>query len=391
MMKRVDVVIAILLCLALLGAAPRHVPTADYWAGYAGTKTVPPDVAAQALTWVETDVPGSIRIRPYGVKTMMYTNPNRAQPGQPMYGEDENEYAHNCGGTRVRAGAHYAGQVMTNPFSEKLAAMWRHTVARHQLTTRFDAIFNDDAVGAAYALDQPCGYNFDEWLRGEADLQRKLGAPVIYNGLEDYYNQGVAREIVLNASSIGGMMEECYAALHEDHRVGGWKWRVTQETELRMAQAGKYFFCYGRDMTPADQAYESRLYTYASFLLTYDLATSVLWEYYKTPSGGHVMPETQLVATDPVVRSVPHINVLQTAGGAYARRYRACYIAGRSVGPCVAAVNPDESAAHSIDLSGYTRTLTLVGSGVFDGGAIRVDSVRPPSTLAPLQAVIAFK
>jgi len=380
-----------LLAAALIGSVPRHIQTADYWGGYAGTKTVPAQVAGRALSWAETNAEGSNSIQPYGVKTMMYTNPNRVGPREATFGPDEDEYAHNCSGERVHPDSVHTDLVMTNPHSDALAKMWRISVGRHEIGSHFDAIFEDEAAGTAYAVDQPCRYDFDDWLRGEIDLQRKLGSPVIYNGLSDFYNHGPAREMALNATAIGGMEEECYATIRSEHRVAGWQWVASEETEFRMAQAGKYFFCYGRDLTPADQAYDSRLYVYASFLLTYDPNTSVLWGYYKTPSGGHVMPETQLVALDPIVRDVRRIDQLRTAGGAFERRYRQCYVGGRSVGPCVTAVNPDSNAAHDVDLRGYGRTLTLHGSGIFDGGTIAINNSVAPRTLAPLQAVIAFK
>jgi len=390
MMKRCHP--AFLLFVLLLGAAPPHVQTADYWAGYGGTKAVPAAVAAQALSWVETDPIGLSQIAPLGVKTIQYTDPNRAIPGQPMFPTDEDAFAHTCSGERARGGgSQYRGQLLTNPHSKNLLRIWKDMVQRHNVRGTFTAVFSDNAVGAANAEDQPCGYNFDDWLRAESDLQRALGQPVIYNGLEDFYNQGVAREIVLNATALGGMMENCYSQLRPEHRVNGWKWTATEETEIRMAEAGKYFFCYGNDRTPADQAYDARLYTFASFLLTYDPRTTVLWEYYGTPSRGHVMPESRVVAFDPVVPDVSSIDQLRTPGGAYARAYKHCYIGGRSVGPCAAAVNPDPDAAHDANLRGYNHTLSLVGSGVFDGGTIQINGAAPPSALAPLQGIVAFK
>lgn len=380
---------AVFAAVSLLGAVPRHVQTADYWQGYAGTKNVPAEQAARALTWVETDVPGSQHIAPLGVKTILYTNPNREQPGDPLYGSDEDEYAHTCGGARAIGESAYHGQLLTNPASGTLARMWRRAVDAHTNEAHFSAVFADEAVGIAYAQQSPCGFSFDRWLSQETRLFRGLGYPVVYNGLNDFWHHGVAREIALNAGAIGGMMEECYAQLSGEHRVGGWEWWATELTEIRMARDHKYFFCYGRDLTPADQAYASRMYAYASFLLTYDPRTTVLWEYYKTPTGGHVMPESQLVAWNPV-KNVTRVAQLRARGGAYVREYRKCYLGGRYVGPCAAAVNPD-AVSHELRLRGYRRTLVLQGSGIFDGGRAAIENQPPPDDLAPLGAVIAFK
>lgn len=389
MMQIVHRHIVLLAAVVLVGAVPRHVQTADYWQGYAGTKNVPAQQAARFLSWVETDVPGSQQISGFGVKTILYTNPNREQPGDPLYGNSDREYAHTCGGQRVLGESAYRGQLLTNPASRTLATLWRRSVDAHTAEAHFDAVFADEAVGIAYSQETPCGFHFAQWLREETSLFRNLHYPVIYNGLNDFNGHGLAREIALNRGAIGGMMEECYAQLTADHRVGGWRWWATELTEIHMAENHKYFFCYGRDLTPADQAYASRMYTYASFLLTYDPHTSVLWEYYKTPSGGHVMPESQLVALNPVKR-VNRVVQLRTPSGAYVRKYRRCYLAGRYVGPCAAAVNPDP-VQHELALPGYRKTLVLQGSGVFDGGSVHIENRPPPQDLAPLGAVIAFK
>jgi hypothetical protein len=54
-------------------------------------------------------------------------------------------------------------------------------------------------------------------------------------------------------------------------------------------------------------------------------------------------------------------------------------------------VNPDRSYSHPFPLSGYTHTLALSGNGVLDSGTASVRGSAPPSSLAPMHAVIAFK
>lgn len=388
-MRRLLLLAAPFAALTMIAAVPRHVLTGDYWGGYAGTHNVPAPRAAQWLSLAEVSAQDSTQMSALGVKTMLYTNPNREMPGDPMWGTQDDEYAHTCNGERARGESQYQNIFMTNPASATTVRLWQTSVQRHEEGAHFDFIFADEADGAAYAQDMPCGYNLPNWLAQENRLFAALNQPIIYNALSDFKDHGPAPEMVLNAHAAGGEMEECYAQLHPDHRVGGWQWYATEQTELRMAQAHKYFICYGRDLTPAEQAYDGRMYTYASYLLNYDPNTTVLWEYYKTPSGGHVMPESQLVALDPD-RHVDRMAQLRIAGGAYARSYRRCFINGRLVGACVAAVNPDDTA-HPIDLRGYRRVLHLQGSGIFDGGRVVLASEAPPSSLAPLEAVIAFK
>jgi hypothetical protein len=101
------------------------------------------------------------------------------------------------------------------------------------------------------------------------------------------------------------------------------------------------------------------------------------------------MPESQLVALDPV-KQITRVSQLHANEGVYMREYRNCFIDGRAVGACAAAVNPDDDS-HALPLGKYHRTLQLNGSGVFDGGTIRIVNVRPPASLPPRGAVIAFK
>jgi hypothetical protein len=379
------VILSVLLALAV----PTHVNTADYWGGYAGTKVVAASDAALWLNWVETDASASLRIAPLGVRAIAYSNPNRIQPTDGLYRGSADRFARTCSGAMVRTSGSYAGQVLTDPRSAQLAQDWRTGILDQR--GEYDAVFDDDAVGAAYAPDSPCNYRLDDWLSDEAQLIARLGLPVIYNGLNDFHDRGLATEIALNRVAIGGMMEECYAQLETPHEVGGWEWSATEATELRMAADRKWFFCYGRDLTPAPQAVQSRLYTDASFLLTYDPRSSVLWEYYATSTGAHVMPESELVPADPVRASVTSIDQLRRNGGAYVREYRECYIDARPQGPCAAMVNPDATAPATLDVRGYTRSLQLVGSGTFDGGRVAVVRGGVPAELGPLQAVIAFR
>ncbi|MFN2448962.1 MAG: putative glycoside hydrolase, partial [Candidatus Baltobacteraceae bacterium] len=357
-------ILGLLSACFLVAAVPGHVQTADYYAGYAGTKAVPPQIAARWLTWAETDIAGARQVAPYHVKTMLYVNPYRIIPGEPMYTGDESTFAHDCKGNRIQTVGGHANQFLMNPASPQMRTLWHDLVAEHAREAHFDAIMTDDAAGDAYVSALPCGYEARAWLDSMIAAQRQVGLPVIYNALEDYLNHGVSKEIALNATAAGGMMEECYSQLQPDSRATGWRWYVAEQTELRMAAAHKYFFCYGRDLTPAESAIGSRLYTYASFLLTYDPKTSVLWEYYQTPTHAHVMPETQLVPLQPRQR-IHAVSALRVAGGLYIREYSKCYIAGKYAGGCVAAVNPDDDT-RSFRLRGYRRTLVLRGSGVFD-------------------------
>lgn len=365
---------------------PAHVQTSDYFAGYAGTKLVAPKVAARWLTWAEVNVAGSVALHPLGVKTFFYTDPFRTMAGDPEFSNNEADFAHDCAGNRIEA-AHRAGQYLMSVKSPSLLTTWKSHVARYAREGRFDAILADDANNLYYLTGQPCEYDPHDWLEMVIEMQRAVGFPVIYNALSGFSDRSVSPSIALNRTAIGGMMEECYAS-HDTPRISGDKWYVAEATELAMARARKYFFCYNNDTRQATVAADDRVYVYASFLLTYNQKYAVLWEYYDGPSHFHVMPETQLV---PAARgSIASVDALRIASGVYERRFDACFAAGRAIGPCAVAVNPD-SAPHALDFGAYHRTLTLAGGGAVDGGSIQMESVPPPGTLQPQSAVIAFK
>lgn len=371
----------------LAASPPDHVATSDYFGGAAGTHLVDPSVAARWLTWAETDIADSLRLRGTDVKTLLYTDPNRAMNRQPEGRADESAFAHDCAGGRIEA--YRAGQYLMDPHSQALLGVWRAHVQRYGRAGQFKAVFEDDADDIAYVRGMPCHYSPEDWLQATIAMQQAVGYPVVYNGLSNFSGEAVSPAIGLNASAVGGMMEQCYARSPAQPKTTGAHWVVTEDTELRMAAEGKLFFCYGNDTTPAESALDGRLYVYASFLLGYDPSSSVLWEYYQGPSRFHVMPETQLVPLQPPTtpRSVAD---LRTASGIYQRAYGACYLGGRLQGPCIVAVNPD-AQAHPLNLAGYTRTLQISGGGVLDGGTARVAPPGAPGTLGALSAVVAFK
>jgi len=381
-------VLASAVCLLAATPVPQHVQTSDYFGGYAGTRLVAPDVAARWLTWAETNIPDSVRMLALGVKTLLYTDPYRTMQGDPDLPPNGQGYAYDCSGNKIEA--RRAGQYLMDPSSPAVLAQWKSHVSRYSAEGHFTAVFADDAGNLAYLRGVPCHSDQAQWIDATNALQRALGYPVVYNGLSNFTGSTISPTIALNASSIGGVMEQCYAASPKQPKTPGTAWTVEENTELRMAQDRKLFFCYGNDTTQAAQAIDGRLYAYASFLLSYDLDRSVLWEAYASPSRLHAMPETQLVAMQPA-QTARTIDDLKTSGGTYVRTFGACYIAARNQGPCAVAVNPDALSSHALSLSGYRRTLRISGSGTVDGGTIDVVAAAPPSQLAPVSAVIAFK
>jgi hypothetical protein len=280
---------------------------------------------------------------------------------------------------------------LMNPASVILQALWESAVNADALLGHYDAVFEDDADDVLGVTALPCGYTADSWLTASQVETASLGNPVIYNGLSILGpGYGVSDSINLNSVSIGGMMEGCYAQPGSSPKPGGTVWQTIENTELIMAQQNKLFFCYANDTAASSSSINVRLYAYASFLLTYNLGSSVLWEYFGSPSGFHVQPESTLVAAAPVTATPPTIASLRTSSGLYAREYSACYIAGTLVGACAAVVNPDQWSSHAFPYTKYHHTLTLSGGGLLDAGSVSVRGTKPPTALAPLSAAIAF-
>ena len=361
---------AALVLSAAIAAAPQrpeHVPTADYWGGYSGTHVVSAPVAAQWLTWASVNIDGSNALRPLGVKTMLYTDPNRQIKGEPLYTTDETTFAHDCTGARIPTGRE--GQFLMDPRSASMPRVWKNLVDRYTAEGHFDAIFEDDADDLYGVRNLPCTFDEGAWQAATIAMQRSLGQPVIYNGLSIQTGADVSSVIALNAAAIGGMMEECYAA-PRNPEIGGAQWLAVEATERRMAAENKLFFCLVKDSSDASASLAGRMYVYASFLLGYDASSAVLWEIYRTPSRQHIMPEVQLVPGG-AESCPPELNALRTQSGAYRRFFASCRLAGTNAGPCVVFVNPD-ATAHRIDRAGYTRELVLEGAGVLDGGVARI-------------------
>ena len=143
--------------------------------------------------------------------------------------------------------------------------------------------------------------------------------------------------------------------------------------------------------TPGASDIASRQFVYASFLLTYDLTTSILFEdYATTPSNLWVYPESELVALNPVVTAPATIAGLEVSLGVYAREYTACFIRGSYVGPCAAVVNSDGTSSHPFPFpTKYHHAMALAGGGVLDGGTIGTNGAAP-STMSSLSGVVAF-
>lgn len=378
--------------------APAHVLTGDYLGRPDGTSSVAWSTAAKYLTWAQTGVLDGAAISAAGLKTQFYIDAARTQSNDALYTSNESTFAHDCSGNRVTDLYQGITQYVMDPSSAQYAQLFAQRVQYALSYAHFDAIFSDDA-GPLSTYEQehpfsamPCNYSDAAWLSASITLQQAAGMPVIFNGLHevDLTTHSASPSIGLLAAnnSLGGNFEECYGSSSQ-HKEGGWFWQVTEQTEIEVAQQHKLFECMVEDGTSAASATDQRLYTYASFLLTYDPNSSIIWDFYGTPSGFHVEPESQLVPLDPLV-TVSSVSSLVQSGGAYAREYGACYLAGSNAGPCAVVVNPTSSSV-PFPFASYHHTMLLSGGGVLDGGTAATNGPAPASSVGPFEGEIVFQ
>jgi len=285
-------------------------------------------------------------------------------------------------------------QYFMDPHSTLLWSNWKAYVDYVLGGYHYDAVFDDQPDDFWGISGQPCGLDTTSWYNATVSEIRSLQHPVLYNSLNDWGpNFGMPPSIALNPVAMGGMMEGCYAAKWNPVLSSGQIWLTSENVQLRMAREKKLFFCLSNDRTDATTAIASRKYVYASFMMSYDAATSLLWDYYHTASGYHVLPETRLVPTAPVVAAPPDISGLKDVTGNYKREYNACYIAGRLVGACATIVNSDRSSSHPLPAgiaAKYHHTLVLSGASVVEGGTMSTNGAAPPAAVPVTTGIVAF-
>lgn len=379
--------------------AQKHLLTADYLGAPYGTTSIAWSQAAPYLTWAQTTVANANAVSAAGIKTQFYADPNRTTPGtgDPLYNTDETTFAHDCNGNRVIDT--YNGtvtQYVMEIGGSSMQTLFANYLGRITSQAHFDAIYEDDAGPLSELVytpftAMPCNYSDAAWITAGQAVNQVPTIPVIFNGLGALNGQNVSLSIGLlgSTNTIGANFEHCYSDSGQP-KMMGWDWQTIENSEIQTVARNKIFECQLRDSIPAASSTDARLYALASFLLTYNPASSILWEEYATASGLHVEPESQLVVLDPVQSAPPSITGLLQAGGNFGRQYGQCYLAGKFVGPCAVVVNADGQSAHTFPFPQYAHTLVLSGGGVLDGGTVSTNGPAPPLVLGAGEAVIAF-
>jgi len=376
---------------------PLHVMTMDSYQ-YSTGKLPDLAVAARYLTWAILQPKETNSFARVGIKTMLYTDPNRTAVGDPMYTSYETTFAHDCSNNRITIPGKTATTYLMDPTSPDLQVLWHQYVA-NVLTwgDHFDAILEDNADVVHPVSALPCNFDQSVWTAATNTMNQALGYSVIYNGLGNLANgdQYVSPAIGLNPTSITGELEGCYSngdPLNPVPRKTVWE--TYQTTEIAMVTANTPFLCRGLGTLPAATSQSERMYMYASFLMTYDPNTSIISEQFATQGAALMVdPESGFVALDPLVPEPSAITALESSSWTFGRQYADCYLFGRPVGPCAAVVNADSSKfAHPFPWPGvYKHSLVLHGGVITDGGWAGYQGPAPPAQVPGASAVIAIQ
>jgi hypothetical protein len=375
-------------------SAPNHVLT---WVWFIHAGMVDPQVAAPYLDYAAVQHTDANAFDDAGIKTVLYTDPNRSYVGTPMYTDDESTFAHDCNGNRITVGHRSHKTYQMDPRSPDLEPLWAAWVKSvSDAGYIYDYIFEDGGNNIHNTSAVPCGYTEASWTAASNANDLALGPNIIYNGLGtlgDGWDKPPP-SILLNPTAFGGNLEGCYANVSAQNPFPKTiVWQNYETTELTMSNIQKPFVCRGLKNTPAETSISQRMYQYASFLLTYNPATSVISEKFTTPSNLSVFPEETFVALDPLIPSPATLKNLKTSHWTYGRQYASCYLWGLLVGSCAVVVDADNArASHAFPWPGvYSHTLVLSGAGIIDGGTASVTGPPPPDLVPGASALIAIQ
>lgn len=388
------------------GSVPTHVMTAGIY-GYGGTPlSIAPSSMAPYLTWAQTQPTSAAALRAAGIKVDVYMNFWKnytsdspavgftdLKPGGVHAGAE----LKNCSTGSVYKESIYGGGYVSNALTSAAAAHAEVVAAyrESEFGGNYDAIFSDD-TGALDGDPLPCGYTYSGYQTATNNVHAALGKKIFVNTI----NAGtdiVGQVNYTNASNvIGAMCESCLsywatnaAGTAYDAVRQTTKWEDEENAEALMVSRHKIYWAYGRAIGDAATETPLRIYTYASFLLTYDPNYAMLQEVLKTPSGFEVFPETGLVPMQPVTTSTTVSGYLRS-GGAYMREFGACYYRGVAKGKCAVVINTSYTSSATIPTTAYKHAMTLSGSGVLDGGSAAF-SATAPTSLAEGTAAILFQ
>lgn len=376
-----------------------HIMTADILYGYGGTPTTTSlSSVAPYVTWVQTDPSYAAQIRAAGIKVDVYSNfwrnytsdnPNIGYSDLEPGGAHAAAEAADCSGNVIYDSS-YGGGYETDA---RTSAALGHAqvVADYRLNEfkgTYDALFSDDSA-AVWGITLPCNWSQSTYDAAVNSLHSALGVTMWINALGAAPDPSTETDLVSPSNVLGAMCEVCYAgnSSNGDYIQTGTSWSNVENAELGVIAQHKVFWDYARATGDPSSETALRTYVYASLLLGGDPSYIMLQEAFQSATGFPVMPESGLVALNPLATATS-VSGYQAAGGAYFREFGACYYQGDFVGNCAVAVNPG-SGSVPVPSTSYTHSLVLSGAGVLDGGSVAFNGPNV-TQLAPGSAVILF-
>ena len=296
-------------------------------------------------------------------------------------------------------------------------------------------------------------YNSGAWLAGNDTVMRGAIHPVLYNISGSVPDTGVTPSgasapapptsvhMLADTNVLGIMQEGMFDSPYRTDRqpMGCQQWASNENVEIAALHAGKYIVDYEHTVAPGTYAVDaqgvaSRLYVYASILLTLDKPQLFLLDtdYAITANGqsqsGIPTPvEATLIPSQPLTTApLPYdpsnpngsgIFSLQdesyadsacnqvggsaSANCAFVREFKQCYLRGSAIGPCASVVFPDQPLWNQVAAQAqhpfprlkqaYGHTLSISGfdivAGMPDTGSLNLLGPAPPAagTLIPGQ------
>jgi hypothetical protein len=376
-----------------------HIMTADILYGYGGTPT---STSLSAVTpyvsWVQTDASYAAQIRAAGIKVDIYTNfwrnytsdsPSIGYTDLKPGGAHAAAEAMDCS-SNVIYDSDYGGGYEAD--ARNSAALGHaQTVVNYRLNqfgSNYDAVFSDDS-GSVWGITLPCNYDEASYDSAVNSVHSALGVPMWINALGAAPNPANAVDLVQPSNVLGAMCELCYAgnSANGDFVQTGTSWQNIENAEIGTISQGKVFWDYARATGDPSVETSLRTYVYASLLLSGDPSHVMLQEAFQSATGFPVMPETGLVAMNPLT-TASSVSGYQAPGGAYFREFGSCYYQGNFLSNCAVAVNPNAGSV-PVPSTSYSHSLVLSGAGVLDGGSAAFNGPAI-SQLAPGTAVILF-
>ncbi|GAC1351231.1 MAG: hypothetical protein NVSMB1_02270 [Polyangiales bacterium] len=392
---------------------PKHVKNWLSYGGYGFNQTIPAAYMAEHAEYTismpkETVLIGAFKAAG-GHNATVKTDPSYvdgctlpAGPGGKctaplgdMMAEDA--WLHDKSGKRITRNAYGTLFFAPNPASKSMRDAW-HTFTQDLASKGVDLFFAHDAGGASVSEVWATVYSTPpveittqaQYDEAESAMLAASAKPIYWS---QYWIDANKTHGLTMPNVMGTLDQGCYMSKST-------AWETVGNQILKVLQSKRSHFCIqigGGGPVPSYASPQLRLYSYASWLLTYDPDLSVHGVRFGVPplkdgSAVGIVAEDDIVPRNPLKTAALDITALKTATGAYAREFANCYQASLAIGPCAAVVNPSAAASVAVPVlsATYSKSLVLNDMNQFAGGTATFGGAVPKS-LSPSSAAILLQ